>query len=87
MENKIKKLHKKLQQSKDEGVTKDKIIIWLKTKNVELIAKIMKTKSEHDQALQVVKIESHKLKKKIKKLKAQVNTATDQKIVILEAKV
>lgn len=87
MENKIEKLNKKLKQSKDEGTTKDKVIIRLKNKNTELMMKIVKTKGEHDQALQVAKIESDKLKKEIEKLKAQVNIEDDKNIFVLEAKV
>lgn len=61
MENKIEKLSKKLQQSKGERVTKDKVFTRLKSKNIELTIKIVKTKSEHDQSLQVAKIELDKL--------------------------
>lgn len=87
MKSKIKKLNKKLQQFKDEATTKDKVIINLKNQNVDLIAKIIKIKGEHDQILQLAKSEFITLKKEIEKLKTQVNVQADKKITELEAKV
>lgn len=67
--------------------TKDKVIAKLKNQNVELTAKIMKIKGEHDHDLLKANTKSDVLKKEIIKLKAQVNLEANKKIVDLEAKV
>jgi len=43
-------LNKNIQQSKDEGVTKDKVIYNLKNKNTKIMMKMTKTKSEYNAA-------------------------------------
>lgn len=83
MENKIKKLNKKVQYEKEDGITKDKVIIRLKIKNVELTTKIVKIKGEQYQALLAAKTELENLKKEIEKVKTQVNTKANQKNYII----